>query len=476
MFESRVLKNFSALFLVNIITGVLGFITTVYLARVCGPENFGRLNFALAFITYFLLLGDLGTDLYATREIAKNPDRVNTESGKILSLKLILAIIVSAVYFGTLAIIRLESITRTMLYLFGPVILLSAFLIEWVFQGIQRMHYIGLERLARAVVYSAAVFFFVHAESGILLVPLIYVVGLTVGIAILQVLFFIILKGIRLFPSGARYPSIVRKALPIGISLMMTKVYYNMDSIFLGFMKNQYSVGIYNAAYKILLALLGILFIVGQVILPTITNYYALKSPKLSAFISRVLRLSMLFALPIAVTFTVLSDKIVAIIYAPAYLPSAGIIKILIWLFLICSLSTIFGNSLLAFNQEKKYLTGVTCGAVINTAMNIVLIPKFNYYGAAIATVVTEIVILIYMFHQFYKEIKIPFHPAYWKIPLSALVMGAVMHLTRRGSVALPLAAGTIAYFLILTVTGEITGEKITRLWSMADRNHDKGT
>ncbi|MCK4533828.1 oligosaccharide flippase family protein, partial [bacterium] len=87
----RITVNFLFLSTANIISKGLVFITVIYLARILGPANFGKLIFAQAFIVYFMLVTNLGLSTLGIREIVRNKDKINDYINNIFALRLVLS-------------------------------------------------------------------------------------------------------------------------------------------------------------------------------------------------------------------------------------------------------------------------------------------------------------------------------------------------------------------------------------------------
>src|SRR5271163_4818391 len=67
---AKVIHNVTSLSWLQLITYVLPIIILPYLFRVIGPEKFGLIAFAQAFVQYFMILTDYGFSVSATKEIA----------------------------------------------------------------------------------------------------------------------------------------------------------------------------------------------------------------------------------------------------------------------------------------------------------------------------------------------------------------------------------------------------------------------
>ena len=92
-YYKRIIDNILSLFSLQGLNYILPIISFPYLTRVLGPENFGLIAFAGAFIGYFQILTDYGFNLSATREISINRENQKKIS-KIFSTVMITKIII----------------------------------------------------------------------------------------------------------------------------------------------------------------------------------------------------------------------------------------------------------------------------------------------------------------------------------------------------------------------------------------------
>ena len=87
LLKSSLFKNFSYLAFAELISKGIGFFVMVYIARILGPGNFGKLGFAQAFTSYFGLIVNLGLDVYGARELAKDKNKAKELLSNIVLMK-----------------------------------------------------------------------------------------------------------------------------------------------------------------------------------------------------------------------------------------------------------------------------------------------------------------------------------------------------------------------------------------------------
>jgi len=84
----RIAANFSWLFLENIILMAVGLLVSIRVARYLGPEQFGMLSYALAFVALFRVISTLGLEEILTRDLVKMPEKTGEILGSALVLRL----------------------------------------------------------------------------------------------------------------------------------------------------------------------------------------------------------------------------------------------------------------------------------------------------------------------------------------------------------------------------------------------------
>lgn len=119
----------------------------------------------------------------------------------------------------------------------------------------------------------------------------------------------------------------------------------------------------------------------------------------------------------------------------------------------------------MACDRQKKYMVGVTLGAISNILLNLILIPRFDLAGASVAMVITELVIFVYMYSQFSKIVKIEFYRFLLKPFSASILMGGFLFLTRNHlNLFLWIGIATIIYFTLLFIFRGITFEELRAL------------
>jgi PST family polysaccharide transporter len=172
--KKRLLGNFFSLSVLQIFSYVLPLLTLPYLVRVLGVETFGLISFATAFIIFFNILVDYGFNLSATREVSihrEDKEKITQIYSSVLTIKFILTIL-SFIILSFIVFIFDKFNSHIELYLITFLSVVGqAFFPIWYFQGMEKMRYITIINISSKVIFTIAIFIFVHKESDYLLVP-----------------------------------------------------------------------------------------------------------------------------------------------------------------------------------------------------------------------------------------------------------------------------------------------------------------
>jgi len=458
----RVVKNFLSISFAQVISQIITFLVIVYLARVLGAANFGKINFAQGVILYFILITNLGLTTLGVREIARSKDNINSYIGSLITLRLVLAIFSFCLVLIFISLIPKPVEIKYLIAFYGLSIFPSALSIEWVFQGIEKMEFIGISRILSRISYAGLIFVSIKNAKQLLLIPCLWVVGNIVATGFLVYLFVKRFGRIKLRFNFSLAKKLIKRALPMGAAFIMIQIYYNFDIVMLGFMKTDEVVGWYSAVYKVIMIILAFIPLFVNTVFPLMSKYYKESKEKLQTLISSSTRLLSTVTLPVGVGGMILAKPIISFFYPGGEFDN-GIIafQILIWSVVIISIRCIYEQSFLACDREKRYLVGVIIGGITNIVLNIILIPFFSLNGAAIATVISELTFSLYMlfYFQIIKRRTIAKHLL--KPSIATIFMGIIIYYVRNLPLFFSILIGIISYTVIMLLIRGVTVKEI---------------
>jgi len=187
------------------------------------------------------------------------------------------------------------------------------------------------------------------------------------------------------------------------------EIYSLVDITMLGFMSHKENVAFYSYAIKIYKVLLQIINSFTMVLVPKIALYY--KENKIDEYnyvITKTLKAILLLSIPMVIGILFTSDFLICLLYGNKYIRSANVLKIVSWIIIISPIGYLLGSRIcLVTNNERKMVLPVACGAIVNLILNYIFIPKYNEIGAAIASLIGELVVMIIYINLGKKYVKL---------------------------------------------------------------------
>lgn len=465
----RILKNTFMLFFSSIISQIIGFVGIIYLARILGPQDFGKINFAMAVIAYFTLITNMGLPWFGTREIARNPAKLTRYLETILMLRLCLAISGFALLVLLTYALNPSTEITYLILLYGFGLIPSAFLLDWVFQGVEKMEHIALARILFRGIETGLLILFVNGPEDLLRIPCFQVAGNLIPAVLLIVIFIRTFGRFRVRFDYKAWKHYLALALPMGLSIIMVQVYQGSDRVMLGIMRTNEEVGLYSAAYKIIMVLIVAVGACGQALYPVISSYFKTAFDELSHILQLTTRVMVSITLPLAVGGTVIAKPIFRLLYGPEYDEGIIALQIMLWLIVIMSINTVKAWGLLACNRQNHFFVGSLITAASNVILNFSLIPALGLAGAAIASVLSEGIAGTIYHKHFSKIMKVPFLNPMLKALPATVAMGIFLFFIMKFTVNpfVLTGSGASAYFLCLFMTKGITREDLQAVKSV---------
>lgn len=397
------IKNNFLLNLSTTITGLLfPLITFPYASRILMADGIGQVQFFQSIIDYVSLCTALGIPLYAVREIARMRDNKELRSRttiEILLLHAILTLVGYIVVFILAKTVAKIEIDASLFFLLSTTLFFNTIGVAWFYQAIEDFKYITLRSLFVRILSLVALFIFVKTKQDLFYYAGILVIG-TVGNNIFN--FFRLRKYIKLSKGEFKRLNLLRHLIPalkIFILNLVISIYVNLDSVMLGFLKNEESVGYYAAATRLTKAILGIVSSLGAVLLPRFSNMITNgQKEEFQLLANKAASFTIALSLPMSVGLIFMAAPIIHIFCGNGFEPSILTLKLVAPIVLFIGLSGIIGMQILYPQGREKYvIISTMVGACINLLINYLLIPQYGQYGAALGTVIAEFMVTVIM-------------------------------------------------------------------------------
>jgi PST family polysaccharide transporter len=392
--SQQVLHNAFFLSGLQAVTFLLPILVIPYLFRIVGPEKFGLISFAQAFVMYFMILTDYAFNISATKRVSLfqgNQVMVSEIFSAVMTAKLLL-LVPSLFIFAALIhfIPRFRNDELLYALTFGAVIGNALFPL-WLFQGIEKMKYIARLKMLGEFAYAFGIFLWVRGPRDYLMVPLINSSVLLITGALGILLVFERLKLSFSFPRFKHLRREFKAGRDVFLSIVAINAYTTTRIFVVGLLTNNTLTGFYSIAEKIAgVAQTFPLSSFSQAIFPRLSNIF--RRNRVMAF--RLMQQIQLITVYISLLFLPLifiaARFIMRIVCGGDYPEATATLRLLIMSVFFISANAFRVQFLLVCGKTRSYSRIHVTMALIGLPLLILLIHLFSYLGAAMATVMIE--------------------------------------------------------------------------------------
>lgn len=389
--------------MLNTVTGLLfPLITFPYASRIMLADGIGQVNFFQSIIQYITLLTCLGIPMYAIRKIASVRDDV-TERNKVAVEILLLHATLSLIGYVIVALLAAFvsdiQVNIPLFFILSLTIFFTAIGCEWFYQGVEDFKYITIRGLIIKTVAVILLFVFVRSKEDILWYAGYLVFGTLGGNAfnLIRLRKYISWRNL---PFKELHPLVhLKPALHIFVLNLVISLYVNLNSIMLGFMADNTSVGLFTAATKLSHVLLSLVSALGTVMLPRLSNLISTgQKEKFNELAQKSITVVMALTLPLTAGLIMTAKYLIPLFCGNSYEPAILTLQIISPIIIMIGISNVLGIQILyPQGQENKVILCTALGALVNLLLNIWLIPRYAQDGAAVSTLLAETMVTVSM-------------------------------------------------------------------------------
>lgn len=428
MQEKSIKKN-SILNVIKTVSSILfPLITFPYVSRVLMPENVGKINFGISYISYFSMIASLGITTYAIREcssVRENKNVLGQRASEIFSINLCTTIVAYILLAISLVIFRKLDNYRILIVIQSTSILFTTLGADWLNSAMEDFKYITLRTIAFQIISLLLMFSLVKTADDYLKYAAITVFSSS-GANILNVFYRKRFCKVS-FTKSMNWKKHFKPILLLFVMILAQTIFSSADQTMLGIMKSDYEVGIYSTAHKIENIISQVVSSLAWVVMPRMSLYFAEKDyDKINRMLKKTLSLLMCIGIPSIAGVCVLSKEIVMIVGGASYLDATIPLKILMFSFAFSLVGGSFlGNMvLLPSKNENTYMWICCMTAVFNVALNFILIPYGGAKAAAFTTALSSLLIMILLLIKKDKCIKLNY---IIQVSISPIIGSAVL-------------------------------------------------
>ncbi len=394
--QKTLVYNFSSLGLIQVTNFLLSLVVIPFVIKKVGADGFGVVAVAQVLIFYLYVITDYGFNRTATREIALYRDDREKVS-KIFSTVLISKALLSVVSFLLLILLVLSVPLfrqHSLLYLLAfSFVLGQVFLINWFFQGFEKMQYIALFGLFSRIIFTGLVFIFIREKAD----NAYYIFFMGLGNIIAG--FLSIYVAIRMYrlkfvmPTGKDILLECKGGWPITVTNLSQVTCQYIGIFILRLFTNDLVVGYYSVAEKIYFGMKLMIEVFSQVVYPRVCQLMQEGKDQVIAFFKQFYVPFLLIVVICSAIVFGFSVPITRFFVGDDFTYTSFLLRVLCVATVIVTLNMPAQLVLLAGDHKRSYLKIFMIGTGLNILANFILANYFDATGTVIAVLVTELFI-----------------------------------------------------------------------------------
>lgn len=406
----RYFYNTSWLFAVQMFRMIAELLVGIWVARYLGPEQFGVFSYAIAFTAIFSAAAKLGLDGIVVRDLVHEPSLRNVYLGTAFWLKLVGAIVTLVAIVFAVQLTSNDHTTNLYILIIACGTIFQSFeVVDFYFQSQVLSKFVSICKLVQLALSSLLKLYLIFARADLFWFVLVSVIDQM----ILALSLYVAYRYQKIGGFYRRFDLTTAKQLlqnswPLIFSGLVVMIYMRIDQIMIKEMLGEKEVGLYSAAARISEIWYFIPMLLTNSLFPSIVNAKKISEALYLARLQRLYTFLVWMGAAIALPMTFMSNWLVTLLYGEAYIGAGQVLMIHIWAAIFVSLGVASGSWYTNENLQRHAFYRTLLGALINIALNLILIPTLGLIGAATATVIAQAVAALF-FDALTKRTRIVF-------------------------------------------------------------------
>lgn len=372
---------------------LLSMIVGVWVIRYLGPDNFGKINYILAYTGIAAVVANFGMESFLVKELTAYADK----KAKILSSAFLLRVIASVISFLGLIIFFYATNEAKesfiLLFLLAPSLMTTAFAsVDFAFQSELKSKITILYRNLFFVVGIVLKIIAVLQKSDLYVFAVLTVLDVFVADIFLFGYYHFKNKSLLRGICKKTIVSMAKKSMPFLFSNLAIVLYMKIDQVLLGKLSNLTEVGYFSAATKVT----EMFYFIPLVITGSLYKYLIeLKKNSAHEYFKKASNIFwsfFLFGVFICIFVSFFSTFIVNLLFGSGYASSAHILGLYCWTIVPIFCGVAFSQLLIIDELQNIVLYKTIIGLILNISLNVIFIPNWGAWGATLATLITQVI------------------------------------------------------------------------------------
>lgn len=451
----RIASNFAFLSLAEVVCRGTSVAVTFTLARRLGLAGYGRIDFAFNVVFWLVLLVRDAFEVIISRELARHPRLIRPLVNHVLAIKGSLSFGLFAALAFTGAVALSTATDRAILTLYGLLLLTSAFGLDFVYRGTERMGLVAISLCLRTLVYATGVWFSVADASRVVWVPAWLVLGEVCGITLVWICYSR-QYGLPRPVLGRRFLRVfVRRGRSVCLIQSAQTIIGSADLMVVDLMSQWVDIGLYGAPHRMITAISTFGMIFQQAAFPTLARSWRQTASSGRRALNVMVRVLLLGLIPVAVGGAVLAGPLIRFLLSKEYEGAGLLFALGIWRAPLLTLAFLYQGTLIAVNREAAGVRLLLAGALGSGPLVALFCANFGLPGASVAVLVIGLSLVVAGYGLLARVGRQPAWHHHLARPLGAsLAMVPACLVLVRWHVLAAVAGGALTYLVALFALG----------------------
>lgn len=444
----------------DVIARGVSFAASIYLANVLGSEYFGLVTMGIAIVGYATWFADLGMVNIGTREAARDKGRRNFRLKEVLVSKTVLGIAVWIISSVIVWLIPMEDHNKKVILFYLLSVIPFSLMLEWLFNGKQFFGTVAVSKVINAAVYFTLIYLLIDRPNDVIMVPLFYVVALSVAMIFL----WTNTKRIKAFSESIRglsvFRDLMRSSVILGVGWFFAQVVQLLPPILIASFLDLRQAGLYGAAFKFVIIgmLLDRVFV--NLLLPNLSSKWAINKQHAQEELQKVFHFIVFGGLMISLILFTEASWFTDLLYSEEYASSAEILR---WLslFIACTfVNSLFSFTLIASDHDLNYFRASVRSGLLSMVILVAAAWSGRAEWVAAGVVLSEVVITLFTYFEFRKVAEVPVLSTLLKGFIPALLIPFALNML---PFSVPFGITAAGLFLILSFSGGLLSPELLK-------------
>ena len=404
-----VLQNTGVLTFAKILRPFLSILLIRTISQMMGPQGQGEYTTVFYYIVIFEIVSAFGMKTLLVREVAQHKDLGQKYFIHSVGVAFPMSVFSMLTMWGLVYLLGFQSHMTIAACFLAVSLIATGFneCSEGILIGYEKIQLIGIVWAIENVLRVVVSVILIRLGYGLFALVAVYVILRYAILTFYMIYIFSFLGKPKLKFEKQFYFQLIRTSRTFFIITIFVILYWKADIIMLQKMKGSYDVGIYDGAYRFFGIIIVVISNFVLSLFPVIAEYFQSNKKAFEDVCRKTLKYFLVISFPCVIILLFAAGHLILIIFGEKYRASILLLKILTLAVIPYGIKEIFAHMLIASSNQKIDMRVNGIGMCINIILNLLLIPKFSYLGAAIATLASIILYLTIQFTFIHKHILV---------------------------------------------------------------------